>query len=347
MSLLIAGLIINSGIAPAGRMYAAHAQSPRTSATATMPTTWHVIAGFSQLLPTATGNTEAVNQFYPRTLTIYAGDRVTWTVNAQNEAHTITFGPDSILRKLEDPQAQTSLKMIGGKQQLVANPAVFFPSSRGPLVETDRGSATTLLNCGIIGPAGAPTAQSCTITFPNVGTFAYDCLLHSAIPGSPDMDGVIKVIARPQPSTHSWTVWAGTGNAIDANDGFWPPHLTIHVGDKVTWKSGGVLFHTVSFGIDPRKVPLFVPAGTGPQGPILAFNPKIAFPIMPKGGVYSGGVASSGVFGLGGNYANLPGQRFLKAVFSLTFATPGTYTYYCLVHAPSMTGTITVLPAGQ
>ncbi len=53
-------------------------------------------------------------------------------------------------------------------------------------------------------------------TFPNVGAYAYDCLLHSAIPGSSDMDGVIKVIARPQPSIHNWTVRAGTGNAIDA-----------------------------------------------------------------------------------------------------------------------------------
>ena len=194
---------------------------------------------------------------------------------------------------------------------------------------------------------GSTDAQSCTVTFPTVGTYAYDCLLHSGIPGSPDMDGVIKVIPRPQLSTHNWTVWAGTGNAIDANDGFWPPHLAIHVGDRVTWKSGGVLFHTVTFGIDPRKVPLFVQAGKGPRGPILAFNPQIAFPQVPKDGVYNGGVASSGIFGLGGNYANLPGQVFLKAVFSLTFDTPGTYTYYCLVHAPLMKGTITVLPAGH
>ncbi len=344
---LSGALAIGAGSAVAGTAHRAGPARAASQMIGVAPRTWHVIAGFSQLLPTDTGNTEAVNQFYPRTLTIYAGDRVTWTINAQNESHTVTFAPDPMLRHLEDPQVQISAKVIGGKQQLVANPAVFFPSARGPLVEQDAGSARTLLNCGIIGPAGTPNAQSCTITFPNVGTYAYDCLLHSGIPGSPDMDGVIKVIARPQPSIHNWTVRAGTGNAVDANDGFWPPHLTIHVGDKVTWQSGGVLFHTVSFGIDPRAVPLLVPVGKGPQGPILAFNPQIAFPQVPKGGVYSGGVASSGIFGLGGNYANLPGQVFLKAVFSLTFAKPGTYTYYCLVHAPLMKGTITVLPAGQ
>jgi plastocyanin len=346
LSLLAASLVIATGTARAVSPHTAHVRSAHAADTPATPTTWHVIAGFSQLLPTDTGNTEAVNQFYPRTLTIYAGDRVTWTVNAQNEVHTVTFAPDAVLRKLEDPQVQAAVKMIGGKQALVANPAVFFPSSPGPLVERDAGVAKTLLNCGAIGPAGAPTPQSCTITFPNVGTYAYDCLLHSGIPGNPDMDGVIKVIARPQPSAHNWTVWAGTGNAIDANDGFWPPYLTIHVGDRVTWKSGGVLFHTVSFGIDPRKVPIFVPAGQGPHGPILAFNPQIAFPQVPKDGIYNGGVASSGIFGLGGNYANLPGQVYLKAVFSLTFTKPGTYTYYCLVHAPLMTGTITVLAGG-
>jgi plastocyanin len=117
------------------------------------------------------------------------------------------------------------------------------------------------------------------------------------------------------------------------------------VGDSVTWKSGGEHFHTVSFGIDPRNAPLIVPVGKGPQGPILAINPLVMNPILPKGDIYMGGMASSGILGLAGNYANLPGQRFLKAPFTLTFAKPGVYTYYCLAHAPLMKGTITVVPA--
>ncbi len=309
--------------------------------------TWHVIAGYSQMLPQANGNTEAVNQFYPRTLTIYAGDKVTWTVNAANEAHTVTFAPDPVLRKLEDPNAVATPKMINGKQVFVANPTIFFPSSPGPLVETDAGSAKTLLNCGAIGPVGSPNPQACTITFPNVGSYAYDCLFHAGIPGYGDMDGVVKVLPRPQSTARSWMVWAGTGTPTDANNGFFPPSLTIHVGDSVSWKSGSVFFHTVSFGIDPRKTPLLVPVGKSAHGPILAINPLIFNPILPKGGIYSGGMASSGIFALPGNYANLPGQKFLKGKFSLTFVKPGVYTYYCLVHAPLMKGIITVLPAGQ
>ena len=345
LSLLTASLVITTGSAWAVSLHTAQARSAHAADTPATPTTWHVIAGFSQLLPTDTGNTEAVNQFYPRVLTIYAGDRVTWTANARIEPHTVTFAPDPVLRKLEDPQIQQPVMLVNGKQELVANPTAFFPSSPGALVERDSGSAKTLLNCGVFGPAGAPSPQSCTITFPNTGSFAYDCLLHSGIPGSPDMDGVIKVIARPQPSDRTWTVQAGTGNAIDANNGFFPPHLTIHVGDRVTWKSGSVHYHTVSFGIDPRKTPLLVPVGKGPQGPILAYNPLAAFPIVPKNGVYSGGVASSGIEGLTGNYLNLPGQKFLKAPFTLTFARAGVYTYVCLLH-PGMLGTITVLAGG-
>ena len=159
------------------------------------------------------------------------------------------------------------------------------------------------------------------------------------------MDGVIQVIPRPQPVNHTWTVWAGTGTATDTNDGFLPRNLTIHVGDRVTWRSGGVHFHTVSFGIDPRKTPLLVPVGKDAHGaPILAVNPVIAAPVVPAGGIYTGGIASSGIGGLTGNYLNLPGQQFLKAPFTLRFAKPGVYTYYCLVH-PGMAGTITVLPA--
>jgi plastocyanin len=213
------------------------------------------------------------------------------------------------------------------------------------LVETDTGSAKTLLNCGLFGPVGAPNPQSCTIRFPNLGTFSYDCLLHAGIPGNEDMDGTITVIPRPQPMGHTWLVWAGTGTATDTNNGFVPAHLTIHAGDSVTWKSGGVHFHTVSFGIDPN-IPPFLPAGMSAKGPILALNPKIGTPVIPAGGVYTGGVASSGVI-LSGNYLNMPGQKFVKAPFTLTFPKPGTYTYYCLVHGPTMKGVITVLPAAQ
>lgn len=310
-----------------------------------MPRTWRVIAGFSQMLPGGNDSTAAVNAFYPRVLTIYAGDSVTWTANSTHEPHTITFGLDALLRVLEDPRNQMLRATVHGRATLLVNPAVAFPTTRGQLVERDKGSATTVLNCGAIGPVGVTTnPQSCTVTFPNIGAYAYDCLFHAGMPGMPDMDGVIRVIPRPHPTRRTWTVQAGTGTMTDSADGFVPAALTIRAGDRVTWVSGGDRHHTVSFGLDPRATREIAPISFGPQGPILAYNPRVVDPILPTGGVYTGGVASSGLRGLTGNYVNLPGQTFLKTPFTLTFPKPGVYTYYCLVHAPFMTGTITVLP---
>ncbi len=344
VALVGVAVILATGARTAGAG-APHTVRPAAQTLNPAPRTWHVVVGFTQVLPRGSGSPESVNQFYPRTLTIYPGDKVTFTDNATNEPHTVTFGPDRLLRPLEDPRNAASLKVIDGKKVLVLNRAKWFASAPGPLVETDRGAATHLLNCGLIGPAGTSGPQSCTVTFPYVGTYTYECLVHSGIPGMADMDGVIKVIPRPQPANHTWTVQAGTGTATDTLNGFVPAQLTIHVGDRVTWKSGGVHLHTVSFGLDPRTTPLFVPVGKDKHGPILAWNPRVFDPIVPKDGIYQGGVASSGVAALTGNYANLPGQTFLQTPFTLTFTKPGIYKYYCLIH-PGMAGTITVLAKG-
>ena len=351
--LCLAGLLIaGAGSALAGAPRAARMHHGAAQMLGPAPRTWRVIAGFTQALPAGNANTEMVNQFYPRTLTIYQGDSVTWTINSRNQYHTVTFGPDSRLRWLENPMNLGYFKVIKGKKVFVTNPAldpIFLPPAHEPLVERDAGFDRTVLSCGIIANSPAFRApQSCTVTFPNVGTYAYECLFHSDIPGDKeDMDGVVKVIPRPHAVNHVWTVWAGTGNATDEDAGFFPPRLTIQVGDSVTWKAGGAHFHTVTFGLNPRKVPLSMLVGKDAHGrPILADNPLVDLPIMPKGGIYMGGIASSGFYGLGGNYVNFPGQRFLKAHFTLKFGRPGVYRYYCLFHGPLMTGVITVLPAG-
>jgi plastocyanin len=365
--LCLAGLFVaGAGAALAGAPRAAGTHHGVAQMLGTTPRTWRVIAGFTQALPPGNANTETVNQFYPHTLTIYQGDSVTWTINAHNEYHTVTFGPEPRLRWLEYPPNSGSFKVINGKKVFAFNPAVipvfFAPSScrpsgrialvcsptRGPLVERDAGFDRTVLSCVMISAPAFPAApQSCTATFPNVGTYAYVDLDHSGIPGNADVDGVVKVIARPHAVNHVWTVWAGTGSMTDDNTGFFPPSLTIRVRDSVTWKAGGERDHTVTFGLDPRKVSGVVQMGKDAHGrPILGYNPLFLYPIVPKGGIYMGGIASSGFLGLGGNYWGFPGQVFVKAHFTLKFGRPGVYRYYCLDHGPRMTGVITVLPAG-
>src|SRR5579871_6237387 len=65
-SLVIAGLIVDNSPVRAIGLHAPRAQSPHAAMAAPI-TNWHIIAGFSQLLPSDSGNTEAVDQFYPRT----------------------------------------------------------------------------------------------------------------------------------------------------------------------------------------------------------------------------------------------------------------------------------------
>jgi plastocyanin len=63
----------------------------------------------------------------------------------------------------------------------------------------------------------------------------------------------------------------------------------------------------------------------------------VAYPTVPDNGVYTGGVASSG----------LPVTPDASPMFTLTFdVAPGTYNYYCDVHN-GMTGQIIVVPDDQ
>ena len=108
---------------------------------------------------------------------------------------------------------------------------------------------------------------------------------------------------------------------------FAPVNVTINVGDTVTWSLDSTEFHDVVFtGGDPP--PDFVQPG--PDGVFL--NPLAA---MPQGGQsYDGkGLAGSGLLTKGQTY-------------SLTFTSPGTYTYYCAIQQ-GMAGSIQVQSSGQ
>lgn len=143
-----AAALLTAAIAavPAGGSPPARAAAQPLAALTPALRTWRVIAGVSQALPAGNGSTESVNQFFPRHLTIRPGDTVIFTDNSINEPHTVTFGPDRLLRPLEDPRTQLLHRMVNGKTVVVFNPAVMFPSAHGPLVETDSGAALFNVN---------------------------------------------------------------------------------------------------------------------------------------------------------------------------------------------------------
>ena len=116
---------------------------------------------------------------------------------------------------------------------------------------------------------------------------------------------------------------------------FLPGERSVTVGDTVTWLWNATEDpHTVTFHMpdEPPEFFLIEPQAAGP--PNLVFNPEA---VAPAGGnIYSGsGFFSSGMlFGPSGP----PGPTS----YSLTFDTPGTFMYMCLVHGPLMRGSITV-----
>jgi plastocyanin len=138
-------------------------------------------------------------------------------------------------------------------------------------------------------------------------------------------------------SAQTYTVMVGAENPSNGVDveGYYPATLRVHPGDTVNWVLNSYEIHTVTFLAGASTVPeLMVPLPNGPQGAMM-FNPQVAFPVAPKDGMYDGSsYANSGILGRD------PGQA---QKFSLTFTTPGTYSYRCVVHGKEdMLGTIVV-----
>ena len=127
----------------------------------------------------------------------------------------------------------------------------------------------------------------------------------------------------------------GNDSAYNAElQGFFPQNITIHVGDKVTWKQNTMDIHTVTFTPGMNKTPDLIVQVPGVNGSLM-INPLVAFPALPAGGMYNGSTyANSAVMG--------PDDTQSKN-FSLTFTEAGIYRYICVVHAgENMTGRVMV-----
>jgi plastocyanin len=133
-------------------------------------------------------------------------------------------------------------------------------------------------------------------------------------------------LAADPPTAWQATVGAATRNqAVQANS-FLPRHLSVNVGDSITWTVGSGEFHTVTFLSGAPAPALIIPTATGPQ-----FNPAA---VVPSGGpTYDGtGIVNSGIL--------FKGQQL-----TLGFTTAGHFGFLCLVHA-GMTGTVDVRDVG-
>jgi plastocyanin len=120
--------------------------------------------------------TNGLDQFNPRRLTIHAGDSVTWI----GAFHTVTFGPDAELVKIEQNFVMP-VPQKDGPPLLTINPKAALPFGGRTY------DGTGFVSSGFLTPQGNNPATY-TLTISKPGTFNYDCLVH------PGMDGTITVL---------------------------------------------------------------------------------------------------------------------------------------------------------
>lgn len=115
-----------------------------------------------------------VQRFFPRRLTIKAGDAVTWIWKTEDTPHTVTFLAGSPAPEVVIPQPQPA-----GPPRLQLNPMVVAPA--GNAVDWDGGS---YLNSGFLEPAQGRPTPTFTVRFSTPGTYDYVCVLHAGMEGT-------------------------------------------------------------------------------------------------------------------------------------------------------------------
>jgi len=299
--------------------------------------------------------------FYPRTLTIDAGDSVSFTFPAQ-EPHTVTFDA-----------GQVPGLFFTGVAPDHPNTGDFDVTTAFSPVNANGSSATydgsQPLSSGV--PTDAPADRMpWTVTFPKAGVYHFECAVHGplmagditvlpaggALPEAPAQaktrgdaesvrDATNTGIAdeafafAPTKTTDAagvthHTLSAGTMGFNISELTYTPSDYTVKRGDYITWTQPDTnQFNTVTF-LSGAAQPSFLQIIPQPGGqPLEVIPAKVN---APSGGdTYTGtGYVNSGTI--------TPGNSFTLKID----APPGTYQYVCLFHADdyNMKGTITVTP---
>jgi len=325
----------------------------------------------------------SINDFSPGRVRVAEGTTVIWTNKGNGEPHTVTYlagkpRPFPIIPQPEDPAGRPP--MLNPDMFFPTIPNGPWDGTTYVNLSLEgmgqEGSIT-------FGKAGTYD-YLCLYHQPMTGTIEVVPAGSQGITSQADVDRAIasqpvdyqamanQIIAQrsvpdqilaPNGST-LWAVRAGTDVRYDHTDilSFLPRDITVNQGDSIGWYIDHPQPHTITFPLADQAPPdLFLaqlPDGTivSPEtlGPPPA--PSAAQPTdpsqMPRLVVGPGTVEvrPSPVYdgteyfnsGFVGNF----GDASVGAnTWALTFSTPGTYQYLCLLHAEEgMTGTITVLP---
>ena len=309
----------------------------QTATTAqTNPDQVNVLAGIND----ASDLNIAVTEFLPEAVTIAAGKSVEWKISGP-EPHSVTFTAD-------------------GKPPAPADEKLFPPTPpKGPY------DGKTLVNSGLV-PLGPGTPAPFKITFPTAGKYTYYCVIHPNMTGTVtvvDANGKVdtqaQVTARATEEQNKWLeegraakkkLVDAPAQADKAADGtttykllmgattphtdilaFTPVPANLKAGDKVTFVNTSEAPHTASFAgkttlpQDPTSPAVGAPA-PGPSPQTLNADAFFNSGILPPN-------------------AGPPGSIPPEVARSYTFVvrTAGTYTFVCILHAPSgMAGALKV-----
>ena len=312
----------------------------------------------------------SINQFMPSKLVIAAGDSVTFS---SGSFHTVTYAPKPLPLFMPDPAKGTyaGLKDAAGSPfyfdelgKVIYNGQAFAPF--GPKTI----SGKTPVSSGGLSPRGpkSPPATA-TYAFPTAGTYKLFCTLHpgmkatvvvkpagSAVPKTPDQvkaqallqmsSGFEQGIALAKATKPAGpnTVVMGVGGKVSLF-AYYPKVLKVKAGTTVNFVNKAPSeVHNIVFGPKKYLEQWGKTTDLMPQGPN---SPNQVTPILPYGtdpkplGYDGASTHGNGFFATpltAGAPIGLPRSS------KVTFTKPGTYKYFCWIHGPDMSGTITVTP---
>jgi plastocyanin len=302
------------------------------------------------------------NAFYAKKLTIHQGDRVRFKTLG---FHNILLAPKHKAPQLftTDPTKPVgSVKDAAGADfwfkdlpSIGVNPVVAAPG--GGKVFTGKETISSGIPV-----AGLPKPM--TVRFPKKGTYTVLCALHPGMKATvvvkakkariptakQDAERIkaqvkaatklAKKLAAGQGAPTGLTVRAGNDKQGIAALAFFPAAKTVKVGQAVnfTVSDKTTETHNIAFAPQAYAEQDLAPAFLGPNG----IDPRTAYPSEPIGSplVVNGTSHGNGFVNTG--MLDAVKSTPLPKSATVSFSTPGTYQYYCIVHGASMSGTITV-----
>ncbi|HWH95759.1 MAG TPA: hypothetical protein VNT03_18005 [Baekduia sp.] len=313
-----------------------------------------------------------VNQFFPQSIKVAAGDGVTFQITGcpavvvSKPGAAPPFVIDDQTRKIAGVKDAAGAPLwFNGQPQPIANPGVFFGAKSGGAF------AGRPVGSGFPTGSGAPKPWS--VRFPKAGTYEMSCPMFAGMSGTITVVGKGKPVpsakadaarvkaqlatavkrvkalaAQPAPAGDVITAGpdAATGEILYR---FTPAKKTVAVGAPVrlTMGQGTREFHTFTFFTDAKATkklarnslgPL---PGTGKNGPpVIGIDPLAGLRTEPTGTALVDDNATHGNGYVNTGLLDTDPKSAWPDQDTITFTKPGTYKYLCLLH-PEMTGEVT------